>query len=294
MSLNEQEILVRIEQARKSYAGKNYREAITLYNEVVEYIQEDIQNLPIIQIELGWSYYYDQQYGSAITALQQAMQSHTLNTQQQFDCLRLIGFCNAMLENRKEAVQYLEKAISIEVPETHKRFAYFELGKILFTDGQIIEAEHFLKTAQPLFDRDENQYVSALTFYLGFVEYFQKNYKQARNHFDQVIRSAEDHKTKAGGYFGLTHIYFHRKEYPVVLDLCEKILRLDNAFFDKESLGFFMCESYLHLKNWENLESFFTELKQNYPEGRYRKEYPKFDLAIQTRKIPASPPADKN
>jgi len=227
MSFSEKEILAKIELARQNYAQKKFNEAISLYEELSGLLKDDSNNLPVIQIELGWSYYSNQDYPKAISFLQKALTSEGLNTQQVFDCTRLIGFSEELQGRRKKAIQYLNKALDIEVPENVKRFTYFELGKIFFLDGQIIEAENHLERADELFSEEEKDYRLALAYYQGFTNYFLKKYKEAGRHFDYIINNASDHKTKAGGYFGLAHLYYHRKEYSVVIDLCENIFRLD-------------------------------------------------------------------
>ncbi len=284
MSFSEKQILEKIESARENYAKKNYGEAITLYEQVAKILKDDADNLPIIQIELGWSYYNSQSYAKAINNFRKALESNKLTGQQAFDCKRLIGFSEELQGNRKEAIQNLNQALDMNISESLKKYTFFELGKIYFLDGQMIEAEHYLKKAESLFKPDELSYTLALAYYLGFTSYFLKKFKDSRNYFDFIITHADDHKTKAGGYFGLTHLHYHQKEYPVVTDLCEKIMRLDESFYDKETLGFFLCESYYQLKSWDHLDNFFGQLHQQYPTGRYAGEYEKYRYGIEHRK----------
>lgn len=286
MENNEKKILDDVEAARQHYTSGDYPKAIEIYRRLTELLADEKENLAVIQIELAWSYYQHQEYTNAIDCLERAIQSSTLDQQQLFDCYRLIGFSFQMLNRRTEAISYLKKAVDMEIAETVKRFSYFELGKIFFMEGQMMEAAHYFTAAQPLFTEQEKSYVIALTFYQGFINYFQKNYSQARQQFDYIIQHAEDNKTKASGYFGMAHLYYQEKQYSVLIDICEKIMRLDETFYDKESLGYFLCESYLHLKEWENLENFFTELQNHYPKGRYQKEYLKFAEALKHRKMP--------
>jgi len=284
MSFSEEQILEMIDTARKNYAQQNYDEAISLYEQVAKILKDDTDNLPIIYIELGWSYYNNKVYARAIQNFKQALDSHKLNDQQTFDCLRLIGFSEELQGNRAAAIQSLNQALDLDLAEHLKRYTFFELGKIYFLDGQMIEAEPHLKKAEALFKKDESTYSLALAYYLGFTSYFLKKFKQSRTYFDQIISHADDHKTKAGGFFGLAHLHYHQKDFTVLIDLCEKIMRLDESFYDKETLGFFLCESYYQLKNWEELENYFQQLQQQYPHGRYGGEYEKYNYGIQHRK----------
>ena len=92
MSFSEKEILAKIELARQLYGDKKFSEAISLYSELTDILKDDSDNLPIIQIELGWSYYNNQDYPKAISFLKKALSSEGLNPHQIFDCTRLIGF----------------------------------------------------------------------------------------------------------------------------------------------------------------------------------------------------------
>ena len=286
MNNNEQQILDDLAMARNYFSSGKFPQAIEIYSRLAELLKDDQENSVVIQIELGWSYYQNQDHPQAIACLAKARESGILDGQQEFDCYRLSGFSLALLGQKKEAVAQLKKAVGMEVPETLKRFSYFELGKILFTDGQMIEAQHYLTLAQALFTEEEKSYLTALSYYQGFVNYFQKNYTAARKDFDDVVKLSDDHKTRASGYFGMAHLYYQQKDYPVLIDICEKIMRLDEAFYDKETLGYFLCESYLHLKNWESLENFFNELKGQYPEGRYKNEYYRFADDLKHRQMP--------
>jgi tetratricopeptide (TPR) repeat protein len=285
MKNSEQQILDDLAAARNYYSDGKFPQAIEIYSRLAELLKDDKENSAVIQIELGWSYYQNQDYTRVIECLQEARESGTMDQQQEFDCYRLSGFSLELLGQRKEAVAQLKKAVEMEVPETMKRYSYFELGKILFTDGQMMEAQHYFNLVEPLFTNEEKSYQTALAYYQGFTNYFQKDYTAARKNFDYVVQHSDDHKTKASGYFGMANLYYQQKDYPVLIDICEKIIRLDEAFFDKETLGYFLCESYLHLKNWESLEFFFAELKGQYPEGRYHKEYSKFTEALKHRQV---------
>jgi tetratricopeptide (TPR) repeat protein len=285
MSFSEKEILAKIELARQYYANNKFSEAISLYEELNDILMDDSDNLPVIQIELGWSYYNNQEYQKAISFLRKALSSKKITVQQAFDCTRLIGFSEELEGNRKEAIHSLNKALDMDISENIKRFTYFELGKIYFLDGQVIEAEDHLKSAAALFSEKEKDYQLALAYYQGFTAYFLKKFEKSRDHFDYIIHNSDDYKTKAGGYFGLAHLHYHRKEYPVLIDLCEKVMRLDESFYDKETLGFFLCESYYHMESWSNLENLSGELMEQYPDGRYAGEYEKYDYAVKNQRL---------
>jgi tetratricopeptide (TPR) repeat protein len=280
---NEEKLLQKkIEKARKFGLEKQFDNAIKNYLAVIEELDDSEPGKFILEIELGWCYYNNQNYSQAIIQFETLLKNKDLiQPQQQFDCLRLIGFSHSMLGNRDEAIYVLKKSLNINILEKTKRFVYFELGKLLLDQGQVLEAENFLKKADALFEKNETNYKFSLTYYFGFIAYLNKNISLASKMFEKIIKQSKDPKTRASGFFGLAHIHYFNKDYATLIDICEKILRLDQSFFDKETLGFFMCSAYSKLKLWNQLEIFFSELESNYPQGRYSKEYAQFRNMIQ-------------
>ncbi|NOX36064.1 MAG: tetratricopeptide repeat protein [Calditrichaeota bacterium] len=292
MKPTEREILRRLQKARHAYLNRDYQKALQEYHWVAEQIQDDPDNLPIIWIEIGWSYYYNKDYPKSIEYLKRAVDSGKLQEQQIYDCLRLIGFAYGSLQQFKEALDYLNRAREFSVSESDKRYIYFELGKIYFLQGNIKEAEPHLQKAWELFRIEERDYKLALAYYLGFVHFFKRDFNEARKCFNQIIQMGETDRERAPGYFGLAHLAYEEKEYPLLIDLCEKIVQLDPDFYDKETLAYFLCTGFMHLKMWDELDDFFQEMKANYPNGRYRISYPVFEKALRNRQIPE--PEDRN
>ena len=284
MSESEQKILKQLKTARDLYLKGDYPKAIEIYKELETVLKDDPENLSVILIELGWAFYNNQEYENAITRMEKAIAGKNINQQQMFDCYRIIGFCYEMLKKDDLAIKNLVSALTIDVSRSAKRYAIFELGKIYFTAGQIVKAQEYLKEANQLFEDSEMDYKTALAYYLGFAAYFEKNFPLAQKHFNFVVQRGKDYKTLASGYFGLAHLHYQHKEYEALIDTSEKIMRLDDAFFDKETLGYFLCEAYLNLKDNKELSNFFSELKSAYPKGRYASEYPKFERALKEEK----------
>ena len=286
MKPTEREILRRLQKARDAYLNQDYPKALQEYHWVAEQIQDDPDNLPIIWIEIGWSYYYNKDYRKSIEYLQRAIDSGKLQEQQTYDCLRLIGFAYGSLQEFEKALDYLNRACEFSVRESDKRYIYFELGKIYFLQGNLKKAEPHLQKAWKLFRIEERDYKLALAYYLGFVHFFNRDFVEARKHFNRIVQMGEINKERAPGYFGLAHLAYEEKNYPLLIDLCEKVVQLDPDFYDKETLAYFLCTGFMHLRMWEALADFFQEIKENYPNGRYRISYPVFEKALRTHQIP--------
>lgn len=286
MSKSEEKIVLdKIQQARNLYLEQKFDRAIEIYRELVELLKDDEKNLPIIQIELGWSYFFNQDNDQAIEMLQTALKSPYLTTQQQFDCIRLIGFAYEMKEDFTRAKEYLLEALDFDLPLSTKRYAQFELGKIYFLEANYIEAEHYLAPLLNIFREEESDYFYALRYYLGFTNFFQKNLKRARDHFEALIRQANDAKHKVLGYFGLAHIHYQEEDYPALIDLSKKIMEENPDFFDKETLAYFLCYGYVHTGDWDAAELFLRELETQFPNGRYASKYPFLRESIEKREV---------
>ncbi len=286
MKSAEQKILDRLARARDAYLDRDYNRALIDYLWVADQIKDDPDNLPIVQIEIGWSYYYSGKYQKAIDYLSKALKSDKLDAQQRFDALRLIGFAYEQLGDIPKALEYLHKALEEEVSDHAKKYVYFELGKILFQQNKIAEAEQYLRKTLSLFRDEEVDYRLAIAYYLGFAAFLKRDLETARKYFYQIIHQAPTDKEKATGYFGLAHIFFEEKDAPVLFDTCEKILTLNPDFEDKETLAFFTAFAFMYMKMWPELEQTYRRLQENYPNGRYSNYYPLFEEALRQHKVP--------
>lgn len=287
METNEETILGKLAEARKAYQEKNYPKALEIYLWLEQQLQDDPQNLPIIQIEIGWTYYHLQDPPNCIRYLAAMESNQALTSQQRFDCLRLSGFSCEKLGDSGKAIRFLRKAIKEKVEEKQKRFTYFEIGKIYFIRGEMEQAKPYLEKSMKLLESGEIQYRLSVDYYLGFIAFFQQDYAKAREYFIKILNNARDPVTEASGYFGMAHLYYQNKQFHALLDATQKILSLNPDFYDKESLGFFLCTVYLELKREGELSAAFEELQKQHPNGRYKNFYPVFEEGLRKmRQIP--------
>ena len=56
------------------------------------------------------------------------------------------------------------------------------------------------------------------------------------------------------------------------INLCEATAKLDENFFDKETLGFLTAVSFHRLGRNDVFEKYYQQMIKTYPQGRYRKE----------------------
>ena len=280
MATTEQTILEKLRQAREAYSSQEYDKAIEMYRWVSDQIKDDKTNLPIIYVELGWSYYNANDFKNCILYLKKALSGDTLTVQQRFDCLKLIGFSYKSSGDISNSLQYLGRAVDEEIPESQKRYAYFEIGKIHFTSGAIHKSKPYLKKAEAYFTWNESMYFQAISYYLGFVAYYEKQYQLAQRYFSKIIEKIANDKGKAAGYFGLAHLFYVEKNYAKLIEVCRKILKLDNDFYDKETIEFFLSKSFLELGQNSDFIKHFSNLRNKYPKGRYQSHYPLFEKKL--------------
>lgn len=281
-----EQILSGLKEAQDAFLNRDYRTALGKYRWVEQHIQDDAENLPIIWIEIGWSYYLLQDFSNAIEFFEKALHSTHISEKQLFDCLRLAGFSYEYSGNSDKAIAYLQDALSRDVEDDLKKYVLFELGKIFFAQNLSREAKPYLEKARELFKEDDKEYLQTTIYYLGFVAFFEEENDKAERLFREYIRQAPDPKNQAPGYFGLAHLFYEKKEYPALIDACDKIIHLDQDFYDKETLAYFLCRGYMELQMWDQLDNFLPNLIHSYPDGRYKAAYPQLEWAQKNRKLP--------
>jgi tetratricopeptide (TPR) repeat protein len=166
-SPTKEQILKTLKEAQNAFTNCDYRAALEKYQWVEKHIQDDPENLPVIWIEIGWSYYLLQDFIPAIQFLEKAIKSPHINEKQLFDCLRLIGFSYEYSANTDKAIAFLQDAINRDVEDDLKRYVYFELGKIFFAQNLTREAKPYLEKANALFIAEDHEYPRSTTWALS-------------------------------------------------------------------------------------------------------------------------------
>jgi tetratricopeptide (TPR) repeat protein len=280
MNPDEKKVLVKIERARNAYLKNDYAKSVELYKWVEGQIQDDPINLPIIWIELGWSYYNLRDFKNSILYLEKSLTSSQLTVRQQFDCLRLIGFSHGALKDSKNSLRFLKEALKKDIPETEKKYVNFEVGKIHFLTGALQKSETYFESAARFFTWEEADYFQSIRYYQGLLAFYKKEYEYAERAFAEIVENARSKENKATGYFGMAHLLYQKQNYGELLVLCEKIMELDKNFYDGETVAFFLCKSFMELNRLKELTIFYNELKNRYPNGRYHSYYPAFEKIL--------------
>lgn len=278
MPAEETDLIAQLHHAQEHFEKGNYQQAIDLYQAIEDKVSGNRQALGIIQTEIGWGYYFLGRYPEAISYLDKVVRNPEVTPQQLFNNLKLLGYAWQQLDNPDKAIAYLQDALGQPIAESEKRRIYFETGKLFHLQDLSDEALPYLEKAEALFaaqaDADDYVYVQDTKLYLGYIAHFQGHTARAEGYFESVIAGAKTNEDAAQGYFGLAHLYFHLKDFAEVLIAAEKVISLDAAFSDQETLLYFRCRSFAELEMAEALQQNLPKLLKQYPDGRFKPLYP--------------------
>jgi len=259
-----------LQKARKHLTKNEYKNARLMYFQAYNLI-EDNKERSIIWAELSWVYYYEADYAKAIEAAEN-VHLYDPDYKAMEDLNRLMGFSYSMLKEYALAEKHLSESLGQDSASDKQQFVKFELGKIHFIRGNYDLAYPYLKDIIDFFKNRNREYYLTLLFYLGFINYYLENQAQARQYFEEILQFKPAKTRKASAFFGLSFIEFKEKNYLNVISLCEKIMTLDEQFFDRESLGFLTAASYFYLGRKDIFAEYYDQMIKSYPQGRYRQE----------------------
>ena len=112
------------------------------------------------------------------------------------------------------------------------------------------------------------------------IAFFDDDLSTAESYFTDFLQNTVDEEDKSPGLFGMAHIYFKQKNFSELIKAAEKILSIDRDFFDKETLAYFLCISYLETEKWSDSRRFLEQLKKRNPHGRYSRDYKRIEKLL--------------
>lgn len=288
MSDTQKHVIDVLKSAQNAFMNKDYEAALDHYQWVEKKVQHNPVDLAMVQMEIGWCFYLLRDYAYAAAYLEKVSQSADINSRQLFDCLRLCGLSHQYTGNREKAIAFLKDALLQPVEDAAKRHIFFELGKIYFVQNASVEAKPYLEKALPLLETEDREYLQSTRYYLGFIAFLESEYEIAEQYFQQIIADAKTEKEQVPGHFGMAHLLYRYQEYPALMEICQKIIQTDENFYDRETLGFFLCKSYFELEMWKELGVFLPRLMTDFPKGRYHSAYPEMEKAMRDHTAPPS------
>ena len=262
-----------LKQARGLFEKEKYSEASDVYLNALK-INPAQQQKAVIWAELSWLFYQQKQYDRCVEACENTLELDA-DYEAKEDLFRLMGFSYSALNKMEEAAEYLEKSLHLDNSSSKQQMAVFELLKIHFRLQNYEESEKWINEVESYFFQNDKEYWLTLLFFKGFVKYYTNQVDESERIFEELLENAQDDPRRATGLFGLAFINFHRKNYLNTINLCETLTKQDPTFFDMESVGFLTAVSFKYLGRDDIFEKYYTELRKNYPKGRYSEELAK-------------------
>jgi len=272
------EISKKLETARELFEKKEYKKAESLYLQI-EQKSESSEKKAIIWAELSWLYYSQKKYDKSVEAADKVILNDE-NYKAKERLFRIQGYAYLGLSNWKAASQYLELSLeqNSELPE--QQYVKFELGKLYFKTGAYDKALPFLEELEKYFIDENQEYYYSILFFLGFSYYYLENLSNAKKCFDTIINANPSKERYVSALFGMAYVEYQNKNFLEVISFCEKIITLDENFFDKESVGFLTAASYLHLGREDIFNVYFDQMNKSFPSGQYIEELKKLQSRL--------------
>ncbi|WP_456438866.1 tetratricopeptide repeat protein [Caldithrix abyssi] len=259
-----------LEMARKYLSDQNYQKAKETYLQALKETTDD-QTRAFIWAELSWTFYNLQSFQSCIEAAENCLDLNADYNAKE-DLYRLIGFSYMSMGQDQKAIENLEQSIRIDRSSVKQQYALFNLAKLYFKHQKYQQAWELLNEAEGFFFQNDKDYWLSILYMKGFVKYYQNQLNEAERIFEELLENAPEGKQRASALFGLAFIAFDRKDYLKTINLCEATAKLDENFYDKETLGFLTAASFHYLGRNDVFEKYYQQMIKTYPEGRYRKE----------------------
>lgn len=263
-------------QARKLFEEQKLEEASAAYLKAIN-MDPPKEQKAIAWAELCWLFYHQKNYEGCIEAAGNVLHFDS-NYEAKEDLLRLKGFSAAALGHDEEALESLEESLKVDSGSEKQQLALFELIKIQFRQQMYDACLQRIEQAESYFYQNEKEYWLSLLFFKGFAHYYMDKPDEAEKVFEELLENASTDSRRATAFFGLAFISFHRKNYLNTINLCESVTKHDSAFFDMESVGFLTAASFRYLGRKDVFTQYYHQLKNKYPEGRYKAELEKLRL----------------
>ena len=270
MSHSEQNFKDSLEKARTHLDKKEYKNARMMYFQAYNNTENNMDRA-FIWAELSWVYYYEKDIEKAVEASENVY-TYDPDYKAMDDINRMLGYAYLGLNNPDLAEKYLIQSLSLNSKEDKQQYAKYELGKLYFIQGRYDLAFPYFKEILEFFEKRDTEYHLSVLFYFGFINYYLESMDISRRFFERILESNPGNQRKAGAFFGLAFLDFRAKNYLNVISLCEKIIEVDENFFDKESVGFLTAASYFYLGRKDIFSKYHTEMSATFPHGRYHDE----------------------
>ena len=265
-----EEILKNLESARELFEKGDFGKSETLYMQIKKKATMP-EDKAIIWAELSWLYFQRKMYEKAIEAADNVIINNE-NYKAKERLFRVQGYAYLGLRKSSMAAQYLELSLEQNSDLPEQQFVKFELGKLYFKSNDYDKALPLLEEIENYFKIENEEYYLSILFFLGFCYYYLENLTKAKSYFDTIVTTNPSKQRYVSALYGLAYVEYQNKNFLEVISLCEKIVAMDENFFDKETVGFLTAASYLQLGREDIFKVYFEQMQKTYPSGRYINE----------------------
>jgi tetratricopeptide (TPR) repeat protein len=256
--------------ARDNFGENKFKEASKYYFEAIQAADTD-EDRAIAWAEQSWLFYQTQNFEGAINSIDNVLKFNP-EYEAKEQLYRILGFAYLGLTDDEMALQNLEKSLQIDHSSPDQQIVIYEIAKIRFKKQDYEAAYNLLDEIESYFYQQNQDYWLSILFYKGFIHYYNNKFIESESIFEELLENSKDAPRKATGLFGLAFVAFGKKDYLKTINLCESLVKLDENFFDMETVGFLTAASFYYLGRYDIFEQYYHQLKKRFPTGRYQNE----------------------
>lgn len=256
--------------ARALYDDQKFSEASKAYLSILEQAVDDKQKA-IIWAELSWTFYQNKSYQQAIEATENVLNLDS-DYKAKEDLFRIKGYSYLVLNELKFALESLNKSLTFDNSSAKQKYIHYELAKIYFSRQEYEQSERHIEAAEDFFRDNAYDFWLSAQFFKGFIKYYKKQIAESEQIFQTLLSEAKEANMLANANYGMAYIAFEKKDYLQTINLCEQVTKLNEHFYDMESLGFLMAASFFYLGRYDVFNMYFNQMQKAYSNGRYHSE----------------------
>lgn len=172
-------------------------------------------------------------------------------------------------KNYKKATVYFEKADFKMLDKEERHAAYFKLGYAYFTQKKFDQA---LKNFDEI-KTDDGQYKAGASYYAGYINYEQSNYRQS---LADLKRASQSQSYAQMVPYMIANVYYKQKDYKSLHTYAEPMLKSTEKITSRADVTLLVAEAYFHQGDFEKSNEYFSNYntkRKISPELSYRMGY---------------------
>lgn len=253
-----------IDEARQCYDNEEYEKAINLYHEILKAEVLEYEQRAAMMAEFGYCYFGMSNFDLTVKTLRTAEElKETLKDNSGF--CRVLGFSYFELGNYERALIYQERAIRISTDFEEKKLLLYQLGRSHIFAGDSKIAIKYLKKYLATLEKNDIDEKMDTMYNLGFANLQLGRQKQAEKSFQYLINNNRNSEDFARGYYGLTELHYHEKQFENAKKFGLLVLEHDSKFSERETVLYYLIMIFSEERSETNLTKFANLFVKDYP-----------------------------